>query len=136
MRIRQYTLNDEKQVVGLWRKVDIVRITNDPEVDIARKLKHSPELFLVAEKDGLIVGTIMIGWEGHRGWINYLGVLPEYQCTKIGTSLMKKAEEILFEKGCPKINLMIRKTNLKVRDFYKKLGFIEDEVICLGKRIV
>jgi ribosomal protein S18 acetylase RimI-like enzyme len=136
MRIRQFQVKDQEKVIALWREVGIIRITNDPENDIERKLKHSPELFLVAEIDGLIVGTIMIGWEGHRGWINYLGVSPGRQGTTIGTRLMKKAEEILRDRGCPKINLMVRKSNQKVIEFYKKLGFLEDEVICIGKRLV
>jgi ribosomal protein S18 acetylase RimI-like enzyme len=135
MKIRHFQLKDQEQVVTLWRKVNMVRVTNDPEVDIERKLKHSPELFWVAEMDGIVVGTIMIGYEGHRGWINYLSVLPKLQGQKIGTRLMEKAEEILRAKGCPKINLMIRKSNQKVFEFYKKLGFVEDETICVGKRL-
>ncbi len=135
MIIRQYRHEDQEMVVQLWKKVGVIRITNDPENDIERKIKHSPDLFLVAEIDGTIAGTVMIGWEGHRGWINYLGVSPEYQGRSIGTNLMKKAEEILRGRGCPKINLMIRKSNQKVIEFYKKLGFLEDEVICIGKRL-
>ena len=136
LRIRQFKLKDRKKVIDLWRKVGIIRITNDPENDIERKLKHSPDFFLVAEVDGIIAGSVMIGYEGHRGWIYYLGVLPEYQRSKIGTELMRKAEEILRRHNCPKINLMVRRSNHGVIDFYKKIGFVEDEVICIGKRLV
>jgi ribosomal protein S18 acetylase RimI-like enzyme len=133
--IRKFHLNDQEEVIALWRQVGVIRITNDPENDIERKLKHSPELFLVAEIDGSIAGSIMIGYEGHRGWIYYLGVTPERQRSRIGSELMKKAEESLRDLKCPKINLMVRRSNKGVIDFYKKLGFEEDEVICLGKRL-
>ena len=135
LRIRKFELKDQKEVIEIWRKVGVIRITNDPENDIERKLKHSPDFFLVAEVDGAIAGSIMIGYEGHRGWIYYLGVSPELQRSKIGTELMKKAEEILREHKCPKINLMVRRSNQSVIDFYKKIGFVEDEVICIGKRL-
>jgi ribosomal protein S18 acetylase RimI-like enzyme len=136
IHIRQFELSDQEKVIALWRKVGIIRVTNDPENDIEKKLEHSPELFLVAEVDGSIAGSVMIGYEGHRGWIYYLGVLPELQRTKIGTALMIKAEEILREHQCPKINLLVKKSNKQVIDFYKKIGFLEDEVICMGKRLV
>jgi ribosomal protein S18 acetylase RimI-like enzyme len=135
LHIRQFQLTDEEKVIALWRRVGIIRITNDPENDIFIKLGHSPELFWVAEVDGEVVGSVMIGYEGHRGWIYYLGVSPERQRTKIGTALMKKAEEILRIEKCPKINLMVRKTNIGVVDFYKKLGYAQEEVVCLGKRL-
>jgi ribosomal protein S18 acetylase RimI-like enzyme len=136
MRIRQFEPKDQEKVIALWRKVGIIRVTNDPENDIEKKLAHSPELFLVAEVDGDIAGSVMIGYEGHRGWIYYLGVSPELQRTKIGTALMQRAEELLRERRCPKINLMIRKSNLQVIEFYKQIGFLEDEVICMGKRLI
>ena len=134
--IRRYEPEDQERVIDLWQKVGILRITNDPENDIERKLNHSPDLFLVAEVDGVIAGSVMIGYEGHRGWIYYLGVAPEFQRAKIGTSLMQKAEALLRERKCPKINLMIRKSNKQVIEFYKKIGYLEDEVICVGKRLV
>jgi ribosomal protein S18 acetylase RimI-like enzyme len=133
--IRKFEWKDQEKVIELWRRVGVIRITNDPENDIERKLKHSPELFLVAEVDGGIAGSVMIGYEGHRGWIYYLGVTPERQRSKIGTELMKEAEKILRDLKCPKINLMVRRSNIGVIDFYKKIGFIEDEVICIGKRL-
>jgi ribosomal protein S18 acetylase RimI-like enzyme len=133
--IRKFACSDQEKVIELWRRVGVIRITNDPENDIERKLEHSPDLFLVAEVDGKIAGSVMIGYEGHRGWIYYLGVTPERQRSKIGTELMKKAEEKLRELKCPKINLMVRRSNLGVIEFYKKLGFVEDEVICIGKRL-
>ncbi len=133
--IRKFELKDQDEVIALWRRVGVIRITNDPENDIVRKLEHSPDLFIVAEIDGAIAGSIMIGYEGHRGWIYYLGVTPERQRTRIGSALMEKAEELLRELKCPKINLMVRRSNKGVLDFYKKIGFVEDEVICVGKRL-
>jgi ribosomal protein S18 acetylase RimI-like enzyme len=136
LHIRQFELKDQEKVIDLWRKVGILRVTNDPENDIERKLEHSPELFLVAEVNEVIAGSVMVGYEGHRGWIYYLGVVPELQRTRIGIALMQRAEEMLRARRCPKINLMIRKSNKQVMEFYKKIGYIEDEVICMGKRLV
>jgi ribosomal protein S18 acetylase RimI-like enzyme len=108
---------------------------NDPHKDIARKLKVNPEMFLVCELDGKLVGTVMVGYEGHRGWINYLGVLPEYQGQGLGRKLMDQAEATLVERGCAKINLQIRATNTKVIQFYAGIGFKVDEVVSMGKRL-
>ena len=133
--IRPFTLSDKEAVIAVWRACGLTHPNNDPRKDIARKLKVNPEMFLVCEMDGKIVGTVMIGYEGHRGWINYLGVLPEYQGQGLGRELMDRAEAKLVERGCAKINLQIRATNTKVIRFYKGIGFKVDEVVSMGKRL-
>lgn len=133
--IRPFLSSDEEAVVAVWRACGLTHPNNDPHKDIARKMKVGPELFLVYEMDGQIVGTVMVGYEGHRGWINYLGVLPEYQGRGLGRELMDQAEAMLIARGCAKINLQIRATNTKVIRFYEKIGFRVDEVVSMGKRL-
>jgi ribosomal protein S18 acetylase RimI-like enzyme len=128
-------LRDEEAVVAVWRACGLTHPNNDPHKDIARKMKVNPEMFLVCEVGGQIIGTVMVGYEGHRGWINYLGVLPEYQGRGLGRELMDRAEAILAERGCAKINLQIRATNRKVIQFYERIGFKLDEVVSMGKRL-
>lgn len=135
MTIRPYRASDEKAVVGLWRTCGLIRPQNDPRKDIRRKLAVNPEWFLVAEQEGRVVGTAMVGYEGHRGWINYLAVEPRYQRAGFGRALMDEAERILRAAGCPKINLQVRASNAAAVAFYQQLGFAVDEVVSLGKRL-
>ncbi len=134
--IRPFAPADEAAVIALWRKCDLLRPQNDPKKDIARKLKVNPEWFLVAVAAGRIVGVVMAGYEGHRGWINYLGVEPGLRRGGLGCRLMTEAEERLRAAGCPKINLMVRADNAAVIAFYERLGFSRDNVVSLGKRLV
>lgn len=109
---------------------------NTPYRDIKRKLATAPDLFLVAWEQKKLAGTIMGGYEGHRGWINYLAVHPQFRGGKTGTTLVETLEEKLRRLGCPKINLQVRTTNSDVISFYKALGYREDHVISLGKRLI
>jgi ribosomal protein S18 acetylase RimI-like enzyme len=114
----------------------LIRPWNDPTKDIVRKLRVNPEWFLVAALGEEIVGSIMVGYEGHRGWINYLAVAAPFRGRSIGTQLMKRAELILRAVGCPKINLPVRVGNeAELSRFYVGLGFRLDEVVCYGKRL-
>jgi ribosomal protein S18 acetylase RimI-like enzyme len=135
LNIRPYQLDDEQQVIELWHRCDLVVSWNDPKRDIELKLRVQPHLFLVAAIGQLIVGSIMAGYEGHRGWINYLAVSPDYQRKGIGSLMMKTAEAELKKLGCPKINLQLRATNKSVIAFYEKMGFADDHVIGIGKRL-
>jgi ribosomal protein S18 acetylase RimI-like enzyme len=124
-------------VITLWQACGLVRPENDPGQDIARKLRVNPEWFLVAQSaDGAIVGTVMAGYEGHRGWINYLAVASGRQRGGLGRALMEEAEKLLRAAGCPKINLQVRTGNAQVIEFYRRLGFVPDDVLSLGKRLV
>ena len=136
MTIRPYTPADEPAVVELWRRCDLTRPWNDPHKDIARKRRVNPEMFLVACADaGTIVGTVMAGYEGHRGWINYLAVDPDRRRRGLGRTLMEHAERLLREAGCPKINLQVRSGNDQVVAFYRSLGYQIDPVTSMGKRL-
>src|SRR4051812_1586277 len=136
MNIRPFQLADEDAVVALWQRCDITRPWNDPHKDIQRKLTVQPEMFLVAVVEGAVIGTVMAGYDGHRGWINYLAVDPEHRRRGIATALLNEAERMLRKLGCPKINLQVRFTNHAALDFYRRVGFSEDQSLSLGKRLV
>lgn len=135
MDVRVFEERDEEAVVSLWERCDLIRPWNDARKDIARKLRVQPELFLVGVHDGVIVATAMVGYDGHRGWINYLGVSPDVRRHGFGRAIMLAAERLLRNRGCPKINLQVRRTNLEVAAFYRTVGYLEDDVISLGKRL-
>jgi ribosomal protein S18 acetylase RimI-like enzyme len=135
MHIRPFRPAGEAAVIALWEICGLVVPQNNPAADIARKLRVNPEWFLVGEVDGTVVATCMAGYEGHRGWINYLAVYPDYRRQGLAREMMEHAERLLREAGCPKINLLVRKTNTAVIAFYEELGFSVDEVVSLGKRL-
>ena len=135
MNIRPFQPADQEAVVDLWSRCGLLRPWNDPRRDIARKLAVQPELFLVLEIDGAVTGTVMAGYEGHRGWINYLAVDPTARRRGAGRALMAEAERLLRERGCPKINLQVRCDNRQAIAFYERVGFGEDAVVSLGKRL-
>jgi ribosomal protein S18 acetylase RimI-like enzyme len=134
--IRQYSPEDQKAVIELWQKCNLTRPWNNPRLDIERKLKVNPELFLVGLAENMVIATAMGGYEGHRGWVNYLAVDPEYQRKGLGQQIMKATEDKLLAIGCPKINLQIRMDNLSAVAFYKSIGYKTDDVISMGKRLV
>jgi ribosomal protein S18 acetylase RimI-like enzyme len=134
--IRPFAPADEERVVQLWRDCGLTRPWNDPHKDIARKLGEQPELFLVGTVDGRVMATVMAGFDGHRGWVNYLAVDPALQRQDIGRALMDEAERLLIARGCPKLNLQVRAGNAGVIDFYRKLGYVEEHMVSMGKRLI
>lgn len=133
--IRPFCVTDQKNLIQLWHEAGLVAPQNNPERDIQRKLKHSPELFLVAEHNGVIVGSVMGGYDGHRGWVNYLAVAVEHQQQGIGQQLMQSVTQLLRESGCMKINLQVRESNAIALGFYEKLGYQKDRVVSYGLRL-
>ncbi|MCU1414462.1 MAG: acetyltransferase [Microbacteriaceae bacterium] len=136
MDIRPFRTEDTEQVVALWTASGLVRPWNDPRRDIERKLTGQPELFLVGEFDGAIVATAMAGYDGHRGWVHYLAVDPGRRREGLGRQLMAAVETLLIERGCPKLNLQVRSDNAAVLGFYRGLGYGEDQVVSMGKRLI
>jgi ribosomal protein S18 acetylase RimI-like enzyme len=135
MQIRPFKIEDEAQVIALWQMCDLLRPWNDPHKDIARKLSVRPDLFLVGVVDDRVIATVMAGYDGHRGWLSYLGVTPEYQRRGFGALIVAEAERLLAQSGCPKINLQVRTSNTQVIDFYRRLGYVFDDVVSMGKRL-
>jgi ribosomal protein S18 acetylase RimI-like enzyme len=135
MRIRPFQPTDAEAAIALWERCGLTRPWNDPRKDIARKLRVQPELFLVGETDGRIVATAMAGYEGHRGWVNYLAIEPAAQRSGLGRALMTEIERLLLDRGCPKLNVQVRSTNASAVEFYRSLGYALDDVVSLGKRL-
>jgi ribosomal protein S18 acetylase RimI-like enzyme len=135
MSIRAYRAEDQGAVVQLWHESGLVAPHIDPRGDIARKMAFQPDLFWVGEEEGQIVASVMVGYHGHRGWINFLAVSPACQGSGFGREMMEEAEKRLRAMGCAKINLQVRATNLKVVDFYKRIGFVVEDVVSMGKRL-
>jgi ribosomal protein S18 acetylase RimI-like enzyme len=133
--IRTYDFKDEKNVINLWGKCNLLTSTNNPKIDIERKCQENIDLFFVGEFEDKVVATCMAGFDGHRGWIYYLAVQPEFQGKGYGKLIVKHAEDSLKIRGCPKIDLMVRNTNQKVIEFYQKIGFSQEPVIVMGKRL-
>lgn len=134
--IRPFHRSDTETVVDLWRSADLLRPWNDPHRDIERKLAVMPELFLVAEAEGAVVGSVMAGYDGHRGWLYYLATSPEHRGKGIGRALVARAENELLALGCPKVQLMVRRENEAVRGFYTSLGYGDVDVWMGGKRLI
>jgi len=134
--IRPYDSADEDAVVELWRRCDLLRPWNDPRRDVARKLTVQRESFLLAVEGDAVLGSVMAGYDGHRGWVNYLAVDPDARGRGIGRALMAQAERGLLELGCPKVNLQVRATNAAAIGFYRRLGYLDDDVVSLGKRLL
>lgn len=137
MQVRAFTPADTEAVVQLWQDCELTRPWNNPHKDIARKLSVSPDLFwLGCDADGRIIASIMVGYDGHRGWINYLAVHPAHQRRGHARQLMQRAERALSELGCPKLNLQVRAGNEAVLAFYESLGYADDRTLSLGKRLI
>ncbi len=134
MEIRPYLESDEVAVAGLWREVfPDAPPWNRPETDIRRKLAVQRELFLVATLDGKLVGTVLAGYDGHRGWVHYVAVSPRHRRQGIAMALMNRVERELVRRGCPKLNLQVRAAHDGVVSFYEKLGYEVEERVSMGK---
>ena len=136
MEVRRFKRTDREEVVTVWDAAGLLRPWNDPYRDIDRKLAVDPEGFLVAETEGAVVGAVMVGYDGHRGWIQYLAVHPDHQRTGVGKQLLEVGISELRSRGCPKINLQVRRSNKAVIEFYERHGFLEDDVLSMGLRLV
>jgi ribosomal protein S18 acetylase RimI-like enzyme len=136
VEIRTFAAADEDAVVRLWARADLLRPWNDPRRDIARKVAVDDDLFLIGRHAGEVVGVVMAGYDGHRGWINYLAVDPAHRGAGLGRALIAEAERRLRMIGCPKINLQVRGSNTEVLAFYEHLGFRVDDAVSMGKRLV
>jgi ribosomal protein S18 acetylase RimI-like enzyme len=136
LQVRPFEDSDEAAVIGLWEAAGLTRSWNDPRKDIARKRSVQREWFLVGTHDGVVIASIMIGYDGHRGWINYLAVAGEHRHRGHARTLMREAERLLKAAGCPKINLQIRTSNASVIAFYQAIGYAQDDVVSFGRRLI
>ncbi len=135
LTIRSFVPADRDALIALWRVCGLVRPTNDPARDIARKQRVRPDLLLVGTVGTEVVASAMVGYEGHRGWINYLAVAPAHRQRGFGRALLAEAERRLRAEGCPKINLQVRSDNAEALAFYRAVGYAIDPVVSLGRRL-
>ncbi|KND54349.1 GCN5-related N-acetyltransferase [Candidatus Paraburkholderia kirkii] len=140
MIIGTFDAGDREAVIALWREVfpeyaDASRPQRDPTLSIANKMGTQPELFFVGTLGDEVIGTVMCGYDGHRGWVYSLAVAPSMRGRGFGSALMRHAEAALAGLGCPKVNLQILAVRTGLRGFYEKLGYRMDEVVSLGKRL-
>ena len=134
MEIRPYLECDEAAVAALWTNVFVYAAPhNEPRLVIRKKLEVDRELFLVAVDDGRPVGTVIGGYDGHRGWIYSLAVDPAHRRKGVATALVRTVEQALAGRGCPKVNLQILASNADVAAFYCKLGYAVEDRISMGK---
>ena len=133
-QIRKATSADQNSVIAVWSDCGLVKPQNNPDNDFQLALATLSSTILVLEKDHEIIGAVMVGFDGHRGWIYYLGVKPQHQNNGYGQQLVEAAENWLDERGAPKSMLMVRHSNTTVLEFYKKLGYSVEETFVLGKR--
>lgn len=136
MRIRSFDETDTEAVVLLWQGCGLTRAWNDPHRDIARKLDVQRELFLVGDVEGRVIATVMGGYDGHRGSVNYLAVDPSARGAGQGRAMMAELERRLEAIGCPKLNLQLRADNDVALGFYRAIGYDVDAVASLGKRLI
>lgn len=134
MRIDVLPAERADAAVALWHAAGLTRPWNDPHADLRRALEGETSTVLAAQTDdGQLLGTVMVGHDGHRGWVYYLAVEPAARRSGLGRQLMHASELWLRERGVPKLNLMVRTTNSAVVAFYTSLGYEDGEVVVLGK---
>jgi len=134
--IRTFAVTDTDAAVALWHATGLTRPWNDPHRDIERKLQVQPELFLVATDGDVLIGTVMAGYDGHRGWLYYLASLPDRRGEGIARALVAEAESRLLAMGCPKVQLMVRPENEAARGLYAALGYEPFDTWATGKRLI
>ena len=134
MKTSEFTDDQSDDVIILWEKCGLTRSWNNPKKDIARKNSEQNGIFLMGQIDDVLMASIMIGYDGHRGSVNYLAVDPVHSGAGYGKILMAEAERLLILLGCPKINFCVRTDNHKVVEFYRQLGYASEPVDLLGKR--
>jgi ribosomal protein S18 acetylase RimI-like enzyme len=133
--LREFRERDYDAVVGVWRAAGLTIKPSDTLAELRKAIDRSPGLFLVAEEDGVVVGAGIGAWDGRRGWIYHLAVLPDRQGRGIGRMLMDELERRLRAAGATKLNLLVERANAGVADFYRKLGYAPDELLFMTKRL-
>lgn len=141
MNVRPATRADTEAIVALWCVVfpeydDPSKPQRDPRANIERKLALADRLFWLGELDGSVIGTVMAGYDGHRGWLYALGVHPAQRGRGFGRQLLRHAEAQLAQLGCPKINLQVLAANAPAMAFWRANGYLQDDVVSFGRRLM
>jgi ribosomal protein S18 acetylase RimI-like enzyme len=134
VRITDLPAELSAQAVELWQEAGLTRPWNDPDADLRRAMAGSTSTILAARNDaGSLLGTAMVGHDGHRGWVYYLAVQPSHRRQGVARRLMSACEDWVRERGVLKIQLMVRHANQDVIAFYSALGYVDGEVVVLGR---
>jgi ribosomal protein S18 acetylase RimI-like enzyme len=135
MRLSECSDLDVEAVVAFWARCGLTRPWNDPREDFLRAVGAPCATVIVGREGDALAGSVMVGHDGHRGWVYYLAVEPDLQRRGHGRALMDAAEQWLRERGVPKIQLMVRETNAAAIGFYERLGLERQPVVTLGRRL-
>lgn len=135
MQISKLAEEQIPQAVALWEATGLTRPWNDPCADAIRALENSTSTVLAVSEGSQVIATAMVGHDGHRGWLYYVAVDPQFQRTGLGAQVVQAASAWLARRGVPKVRLMVREENAAVRGFYERLGFEDQHVLVLGKRL-
>jgi len=135
MEISRLDIKEAAQAAALWEESGLVRAWNDPQADIEAALACATSTILAARDGGRVVGTVMAGYDGHRGWLYYVAVSPSQRGRGLGRALMTAAEQWLAEQGARVIRLMVRAENEGVTSYYRSLGYEDSNMLVLGKRL-
>jgi ribosomal protein S18 acetylase RimI-like enzyme len=136
VQIHEFQMNDYNAVLDLWKEACLVLRPGDDLSGVRMKLLRDPDLFLLARLEGEIVGCVIGGWDGRRGWVYHLAVKPSHQRQGIATALLNEIEERLVEKGAKKINAQIYESNTKSLIFFKARGYeVHTDLVMVGKHL-
>ncbi len=136
MKIREFRIEDYPMVHDLWQTAGLILRPGDELEDVKLKLQRDADLFLVAEQDDEILGSVIGGWDGRRGWIYHLAVRPEHQRKGIGLGLVREVEKRLVAKGAKKVNAQVYKWNERSSEFFKAIGYdAQPDLIMIGKQL-
>ncbi|ALG28399.1 acetyltransferase [Glutamicibacter halophytocola] len=135
MKISVLAAQQIPEAVALWDATELTRPWNDPCADTLRALETSTSTVLAASEGSQVIATAMVGHDGHRGWLYYVAVDPRRQGSGLGAQMVQAASDWLTQCGVPKVQLMVREENAAVRGFYERLGFEDQHVLVLGKRL-
>lgn len=135
MMLRAAEPSDREAVVALWEAAGLTRPWNDPRADFDLALQGPSSAVLLAHDGDGPIGSVMVGFDGHRGWVYYLASAPDRRGEGIGSEMMRAAEDWLKARGCPKIQLMVRGDNHAARGFYSAIGYELQDVVTIGRRL-
>lgn len=133
MQLREFQMDDYQQVIAVWQATGLKVGRTETQEGIRKKLERDADLFLVVQDGDRIVGVVLGSYDGRRGWINRLAVVPDHQGAGLGLRLVAEVETRLKARGCRKVNLHIEPSNAKVQGFYARLGYRVDELIFMEK---
>jgi ribosomal protein S18 acetylase RimI-like enzyme len=133
LTIKSIQDGDITEVIALWQRCGSTRAWNDPAGDIALARREANATVLLGRSDGALVASVLVGHDGHRGWVYYVTVDPDHRFKGYGRVIMTAAEDWLRARGIEKLQLMVRRDNAKVHAFYESLGYYDQERVIFAK---